>query len=95
MTSARSRATTLQSFGTAKPGASPRAALFFSCAGRHRLLGSRTPEEYALLRARLPDSAPIAGFYAYGEIGPISQGQSARFHNETFVTVLLGSREPG
>ncbi|MCA9717246.1 MAG: FIST C-terminal domain-containing protein [Myxococcales bacterium] len=78
-----------------EPGASPRAALFFSCAGRHRLLGSRTPEEYALLRARLPDSAPIAGFYAYGEIGPISQGQSARFHNETFVTVLLGSREPG
>ncbi len=70
-----------------------RAALFFSCAGRHRLLGSHTPQEFALLRARLDDDTPIAGFYAYGEIGPVERGQRARFHNETFVTVLLGSRD--
>ena len=71
-----------------------RAALFFSCAGRHRLLGSRTPQEFERLRARLGDHTPIAGFYAYGEIGPVERDQRARFHNETFVTVLLGSRDP-
>ena len=73
------------------PGTKPAAALFFSCTGRLQLLGTRTPEEYASVQTVLAPELPCSGFYTYGEIAPLyAQGES-RFHNETFVTLLLGT----
>lgn len=72
-------------------GAVPQAALFFSCAGRKTTLGSATDREVGEIRGMLPADVPIVGFYAYGEIGPLERGGAARFHNHTFVSLLLGS----
>lgn len=74
----------------AYPGDRPTAALIFSCAGRKQVLGTRTQEEYQLLQEHFPDLR-LAGFYTYGEIAPMAAGQPTRFHNETFVSLLLGT----
>jgi len=74
------------------PGKKPTAALLFSCACRKRLLGTRTKEELEIVKSVVSDSLPICGFYTYGEIGPASVGGRALFHNDSFVTVLIGER---
>lgn len=74
------------------PGAEPTAALCFSCAGRRHILGARASEELDAVRAGLARDIPVAGFYAYSEIGPTDRGRPAQLHNETFVTLLLGER---
>jgi hypothetical protein len=66
-------------------------AIIFSCAGRRELLGTRAGEEYTAIVDCLPPGTSIIGFYSYGEIAPPEPGASVFFHNETFVTVLLGS----
>jgi hypothetical protein len=71
-------------------GATPEAALVFSCAVRKALLGSRTRVESELVRSVLGASIPVSGLYCYGEIGPIGDTGS-RLLNETFVTLLLGT----
>ena len=71
-------------------GATPEAALVFSCAIRKGLLGSRTHVESELVRSVLGASIPVSGLYCYGEIGPIGDSGS-RLLNETFVTLLLGT----
>ena len=73
-------------------GKTPEAAVFFSCAARKLLLGTRTSEEYQIIREKFDLSMPMCGFYGYGEIGPIqSSGANAKFHNETFISLLLGT----
>lgn len=74
------------------PGKEPTAALLFSCACRKRLLGTRTKEELEIVKSIVSDSLSICGFYTYGEIGPVSVGGRALFHNDSFVTVLIGER---
>lgn len=71
-------------------GATPEAALVFSCAVRKALLGTRTRVESELVRSVLGAAIPVSGLYCYGEIGPIGETGS-RLLNETFVTLLLGS----
>lgn len=71
-------------------GATPEAALVFSCAIRKGLLGSRTHVESELVQSVLGASIPVSGLYCYGEIGPIGDSGS-RLLNETFVTLLLGT----
>jgi len=73
------------------PGSKPEAALCFSCAGRREVLGTRTNEEYKLLNDHFPN-LPFAGFYTYGEISPNHYGKPTRIHNETFVTLLFGTK---
>ena len=73
------------------PGDQPEIALCFSCASRKQVLGTRTAEEIALLQKTRPD-LKIAGFYVYGEISPSRKQQPSRFHNTTFVSLLLGVR---
>ncbi|CCQ73618.1 FIST signal transduction protein [Magnetospira sp. QH-2] len=69
----------------------PQAALFFSCAGRRMLLGTRVREEGAIIRDVLGEDLPHGGFYGYGEIAPYTaEDQRARFHNESFIALLLG-----
>lgn len=73
------------------PGEHPTGALLVSCAARKQLLGTRVAEEQALVRGAMGD-LPFAGFYAYGEFGPLRAGDACYFHNETFVAVVLGDR---
>jgi hypothetical protein len=71
-------------------GVQPAAALFFSCAARKILLGTRTTEELKLIRDTLGDTVPICGFYGYGEISPhMGDPTGTKYHNESFVTLLL------
>ncbi|MEM9148844.1 MAG: FIST N-terminal domain-containing protein [Cyanobacteria bacterium P01_F01_bin.3] len=88
-----------QSFTTALeryPGTgSPEAVLLFSCCCRRWLLGTRAKEEYQLVRNALPKSVPICGFYTYGEFAPLEQQGVTHYHQETFVTLLLGSNSTG
>lgn len=71
----------------------PSAALFFACAARKQLLGTRTRMEYEFLELGLPAGTAICGFYTYGEIAPSNLGGESLFHNQTCVTLLLGERE--
>ena len=69
----------------------PEGALIASCAVRNFLLGTRTADELHRIRAGLGMDVPVAGFYAFGEISPLGENSSPKFHNETCVTVLLGT----
>ena len=68
----------------------PAAAVVISCAARKQLLGTNTQKEYELLKQHVGD-VPVIGFYSYGEIAPLCGRNTASFHNETMVTVLLGT----
>jgi hypothetical protein len=71
-------------------GAQPAAALFFSCAARKILLGTRTEEELMLIRGSIGDGVPVCGFYGYGEISPnTGDPTGTKYHNESFVTLLI------
>ncbi|MBD2440497.1 FIST signal transduction protein [Nostoc sp. FACHB-110] len=72
------------------PGTKPDAALFFSCAARRQLLGTRTIEEYQIAQECLKMNIPGCGFYTHGEISPLNSGGETRLHHETFVTLLIG-----
>jgi hypothetical protein len=73
------------------PGKNPAAALLVSCAARRRILGTLTSEEYQLVKKHLPQTLPCCGFYAYGEIAPLTTKGQTQFHNKTFVTLLIGT----
>jgi hypothetical protein len=75
------------------PGQSPAVALLISCASRRILLGTKTKEEYETFQNHFPKNIPCAGFYSYGEIAPIQRLGKSQFHNQTFITVLLGEGE--
>lgn len=71
-------------------GAPPTAALFFSCAARRILLGTRTEEELTLIRDTLGDTVAACGFYGYGELSPqMGDPSGTKYHNESFVSLLL------
>lgn len=73
------------------PGKTPAAALFFSCAWRRQVLGTRAKEEYRAI-AHLGHAIASCGFYTYGEIAPLRENGQTFFHNTTFVTLLMGSQ---
>ncbi|MEQ1505363.1 MAG: FIST N-terminal domain-containing protein [Myxococcota bacterium] len=66
-------------------------AFAVSCAARKQILGTRTANECRILRDAIGPDVPVIGFYAYGEIAPLGAARTARFHNETFVTVVFRS----
>lgn len=74
------------------PGVEPTAALLISCAARRRILGTIAREEYQLVKNHLPETLVCCGFYAYGEIAPLVDKGQTRFHNKTFVTLLMGTK---
>ena len=73
-------------------GDKPELALMFSCTGRKIALGTKARDEISRARAGLATSLPMAGVYTFGEIGPVSTHTRARYHNTTFVTLLLGEK---
>jgi hypothetical protein len=73
-------------------GKTPAAALLFSCAARKVLLGTHTSEEIGIVEGVIGSHIPICGFYGYGEIGPLNtKDPASKFHNETFVSLILGT----
>ncbi len=72
------------------PGTQPAGMLIFSCAARRCLLGPRTREEYDLCQTILAPDLPVCGFYTYGEIAPLRPRGETYYHQETFVTLMLG-----
>jgi hypothetical protein len=72
-------------------GRLPEGALISACATRNWLLGSRTSSELEIIKTGLGPDVPIAGFYAFGEIAPLQLETAPKFHNETCVTVLIGT----
>ena len=74
------------------PGGNFAAALLFSCAGRKFIMGSQIHKETAEVCNQLPGT-PFAGFYCYGEFGPLQRGEGYLFHGTTFVTVLIGESQ--
>jgi hypothetical protein len=72
-------------------GRSPEGALVFSCAIRKLVLGTRAGREIEMTRDLVGAGLPVAGFYCFGEIAPISPANAVRFHNDTIVAVLLGA----
>jgi hypothetical protein len=83
--------TSLQNALANYPGTEPEAILLFSCCCRRWLLGTRAKEEYQLVKNALPQAIPICGFYTYGEFAPLEPHGSSYYHQETFVTLLLGT----
>ena len=73
------------------PGQSPTAALFFTCAWRRQILGTRTNEEYQAIAHHLGQPIKGCGFYTYGEIAPFRASGQTFLHNTTFLTLLIGS----
>jgi len=72
-------------------GKTPSAAMFFSCAARKYLLGTRTGEEIGIVESVIGSQVPTCGFYGYGEIGPPTTGDPSQFHNETFISLIMGT----
>ncbi len=68
----------------------PEGAFLVSCAVRKMLLGTQADQEAASVQKELGEDFPMAGFYAWAEIGPLADGAN-RLHNATFVTLLLGT----
>ncbi|NJR66683.1 MAG: hypothetical protein HC772_17400 [Leptolyngbyaceae cyanobacterium CRU_2_3] len=86
----RASSTSLQEAIAHYPGTEPTTALLVSCAARRRILGTLTSQEYQLVKTYLPQGLQCCGFYAYGEIAPLRRHGQTKFHNKTFVTLLLG-----
>jgi hypothetical protein len=82
--------TSLNNALTTYPGDTPAAAIVISCAARRLRLGTEAKEEYEIFKTNLPAGLPCCGFYSYGEIAPLQQFQPTYFHNQTFVTLLVG-----
>jgi len=87
-------AATKTSFQTALsryPGTTPAAALLFSCCCRRWLLGTRAKEEYQAIKDALVTPIPTCGFYTYGEFSPLEPQGKTYYHQETFVSLLMGT----
>jgi hypothetical protein len=74
------------------PGTEVEVALVFSYCCRRWLLGTRAKEEYQLVQNALSAGVNICGFYTYGEFVPLEPQGETYYHQETFVTLLLGTK---
>lgn len=72
--------------------AGDRLALLTSCVGRKLVLGDRVEEEVQAVADRMGPGAVLAGFYSYGEIGPMRDLVDCRLHNQTMTVALLTER---
>ncbi len=69
-------------------GVPPQLAVAMSCYGRRIILGERTEEELEMVREFM-DSAPMTGFYSYGEISRNPDGALAELYNQTMTVTTL------
>jgi hypothetical protein len=85
------RASIKKAFAGYPHGKKPEGALFFSCASRRDLLGTRTKEEFGIIGPVMGNEVAVCGFYGYGEIGPRDRSEASRYHNATFVSLIIGT----
>ncbi len=73
-------------------GAEPKFILMFNCMARNKLLGVRCHEENSGVSEIIGRDVPMAGFYTYGEQGPLlgKKDTPAYFHNETMTLLVVG-----
>lgn len=82
-----------RSFPSEQP---PDLVLFFSCAARSHLLGTRTYWEVDIVNGAFDRKVPIAGAYLFGEFAPLpNTGGQSWLHNETIVPLCIGERSDG
>lgn len=67
-------------------------ALAFSCGARRWMLGTGAHKEIATIKHALPCNFPLAGFYSFGEIGPVRCGLHSQLHNHTLIAVFIGEQ---
>ncbi len=63
-----------------------------SCVGRRLLLGQRTEEETEIILETLPSGTIQVGFYSYGELSPVTEG-NCQLHNQTMTLTLYRELE--
>lgn len=78
--------------GAGEAAAGDRLALLVSCVGRKLVMGDRVEEEVQAVADRMGPGAVLAGFYSYGEIGPMRDLVDCRLHNQTMTVALLTER---
>jgi len=67
-------------------------AILVSCVGRKQLLRQRVEEEVEGVVDALDPGTHTMGFYAYGELSPLAQGEPCMLHNQTMSITLLSER---
>ena len=70
----------------------PKLALVFSSVSRARLFGRNAGQEIRAIQEVIGPTVPVAGFYGYGELAPLSSARylgQTYYHNETLVVVTL------
>ncbi len=68
------------------------AVIIFDSIARKRVLGRDAKKEIAVIKKVLGETAPIIGFYSYGELAPLRAERyigKSYFHNETIVVLCL------
>jgi len=73
-------------------GRQPKFIMVFNCMARNKLLGVHCNEENQMVRSVIGGDVPMAGFYTYGEQGPLlgKKGTPCYFHNETLTILVIG-----
>lgn len=73
-------------------GRAPKFILMFNCMARNKLLGVRCHEENSEVSKIIGENVAMAGFYTYGEQGPLlgMKGTPCYFHNETMTLLVVG-----
>ena len=69
--------------------ASQSLALLVSCVGRKLVMGGRIDEEVEAVAQAIGKGATLAGFYAYGEMGPYGTPAQCKLHNQTMTVTHL------
>lgn len=92
LTDIRQMAKTLAREATAN--FTPAGALFFSCATRKDILGTKAGDEAGQLAAALPPGTPVAGLYCFGELGAAAPGLPVHLQNGSLVALVLGGEKP-
>ena len=59
-----------------------------SCVGRKLVLGQKTEDEIEAVLDNLPDDIKQIGYYSYGEISPLSNGE-CDLHNQTMTLTMI------
>jgi hypothetical protein len=63
--------------------------LVFSCVGRRIVLGQMAEEELEAAQRELGSRVKFAGFYSYGELGPLGKAHVCDLHNQTMCMTTL------
>lgn len=67
-------------------------AVLVSCVGRKLVMGDRVDEEIEIIGDVCGPRTTLAGFYSYGEIGPLGPAGPCQLHNQTMTVTWLGER---